>query len=383
MSRRARPPRQWAQAGAPLVSLVRAAKLLRRRAGSSFRGGARVDRADDRSVDRRALVVLRCVDRWAPDQLCRGSVAWARAVAGHPWHRPPDTWVGEGPLVDHLLRAVRYPLPAFLYPLGGAPLEGSVAAEVDRAVGLLAFTGGGGALTAAPGLPPLSRKAAHLLWTGPAAESVALAVRAAQVAAVGGPDWLVHALARTALGRFVADEAWWGGIVAWLAANAAALDQAVDRAALGGIVDWLGATRATPTSVSRMVRDHQQWHRSQGFGAGLTGPLPRSGLGGARAVDADDGARWSFVELCALEALALEGRSLRHCVATYAPVVRSGKSSIWSMRTEGLPVLTLEVWNADRAVVQIRGLGNRRATPTELRVIDRWAAAVGLTVRDR
>ena len=59
----------------------------------------------------------------------------------------------------------------------------------------------------------------------------------------------------------------------------------------------------------------------------------------------------------------------------------AGQASIWSLR-RGVAgqikrLLTIEVDRANRAV-QVRGLGNRSATPEERQMVGRWATARGI-----
>lgn len=323
-------------------------------------------------------MLLRCLDRQVPEELGRTAVATARLLASVPWIRTPDGWTGdtfEG-LADHLLRAVAYPLPPFLYPR----LYASTSTTPDAVLALqvLAFVAAGNALRRAPMLPPLTAREAHLLWTTETAETVIGAVRRAQVLAAGGPEWLAVALGRTRLAQRDGDEPYWRKGIGWLSAHAAELEP--DR--IGPIVDFLNTARAVPTSVSRLLREERAWHAVQRPGlAARSGPLPRSGLPSVR-LEAD-GAIWSFGEIDTGEALQAEGAALAHCVATYHALITAGRSSIWSVRREGERCLTIEVWNADRAVVQIRGLRNRRATVEEQALIERWAASMELAVRDR
>lgn len=349
MAPRTRTPSRWLSTPPgdrpPLVSLLRARP-----------------RGRD-PLHRRELQLARCLDLWGPS----APLAGARALATVPWRRPPDAWRGgEPPLAsfaDHLLRVVRYPLPAFVYPLLDGP-DGPLAAAV------LATAGAGEGLRSVRGLPPLSRRAAHLLWTAPAGEALWATVRRAQLA--DAPEELVRAILRSAYGRATADEALTARHLELLARHAGELGD------VGVLVDWLATRRDVPCSIARARREAEAWHRAVPHRAWSgTGPLPRSGLAGAQFDDV------TVRELDTVEALVAEGAALAHCVATYVSWVRAGRSSLWSLRRAGARLLTLEVWNVERAVVQIRGRANRRATREELAWVDRWAAAARLEVRDR
>ena len=80
--------------------------------------------------------------------------------------------------------------------------------------------------------------------------------------------------------------------------------------------------------------------------------------------------------------LDVEGRTLNHCVATYTPFCLSGQSSIWSVsRTDSFGkvdrLLTLQVHNATKEIIQARGGNNRLPTAEELRILAAWTQAGG------
>ena len=98
-----------------------------------------------------------------------------------------------------------------------------------------------------------------------------------------------------------------------------------------------------------------------------------------------------------MKTLQIEGKAMRHCVATYARSCRGGGQSVWSVQAqndEGVTrrVMTIAVKNTSRMVTQARGkanahpLGGHRSAwhRTRLRegykVMRRWAAQVGITV---
>ena len=65
-------------------------------------------------------------------------------------------------------------------------------------------------------------------------------------------------------------------------------------------------------------------------------------------------------ELICTGELQEEGAAMRHCVATYWDLCATGQSSIWSMTVEDASgrverLLTLEVRNGERMIVQARG----------------------------
>ena len=71
---------------------------------------------------------------------------------------------------------------------------------------------------------------------------------------------------------------------------------------------------------------------------------------------------------------------MSHCAGSYASACAAGTSAIFSLRTGGRRLLTIEVRPRHRLVVQARGAGNRPATDGELDVIRAWARARNLSL---
>ena len=93
---------------------------------------------------------------------------------------------------------------------------------------------------------------------------------------------------------------------------------------------------------------------------------------------------WTIRELLTQQSLFVEGRKLRHCVASYVSSCARGQSSIWSMELEQSSMVekrvTIEINPATRHVVQIRGKLNRHSNPQELNILRRWAAEAKLVL---
>lgn len=97
------------------------------------------------------------------------------------------------------------------------------------------------------------------------------------------------------------------------------------------------------------------------------------------------GERFFVRQLKTAEDLVAESRAMHHCVSTYAAKCIAGYASIWVLRRTALGkierLLTIEVDRQNRAV-QVRGFSNRVALPEERKIIERWAKARGVTLRD-
>ncbi|BAV46115.1 hypothetical protein MesoLj113a_37930 [Mesorhizobium sp. 113-1-2] len=97
------------------------------------------------------------------------------------------------------------------------------------------------------------------------------------------------------------------------------------------------------------------------------------------------GERFFVRQLKTAEDLVAESRAMHHCVSTYATKCIAGYASIWVLRRTALGkierLLTIEV-NPQNRAVQVRGFSNRLALPDERKIIERWAKARGVTLRD-
>lgn len=101
-----------------------------------------------------------------------------------------------------------------------------------------------------------------------------------------------------------------------------------------------------------------------------------------------------MTELCSTDVLRIEGREMRHCVFTYASGCLNGTTSIWSLRvrpendSKTRRLLTVEVNNSRRAIVQVRGKANQtlgawRGKPRMQmagEILRRWAREQRLTI---
>lgn len=88
------------------------------------------------------------------------------------------------------------------------------------------------------------------------------------------------------------------------------------------------------------------------------------------------GSVWTIMELTRAEALAEEGRAMRHCVVLYAPSCVAGQCAIFSVRRNGTRALTVEIGLPGREIRQARGVCNREADPSEMLVVRAWLATL-------
>ncbi|MCB2408809.1 PcfJ domain-containing protein [Hymenobacter lucidus] len=252
---------------------------------------------------------------------------------------------------------------------------------------LTVHLGRGEALRTFTGLPVgFSRKTEHHLRLAPAGYTFLQALRYAQLAARDQLAWLGPVL-DSRLGRQLSrDDEFWLRVVDFFAATPMA-----DPWQLGPVCDWIHQKRAVGIdgepaqpgfslkgrSMSSVLTQTAQWHRQL---AQAPHRVPEASLTlettwGALPVPDFAGGSKCPVRITQLRTyghLIDEGRALRHCVASYLESCRRGRSAIFSLTLGGTRAVTLEV-QANRTVVQARGLFNRRPNDEEGAWIQRWA----------
>ena len=269
--------------------------------------------------------------------------------------------------------------------------------------------GQGGSIRSATGLPAsLTKRMAHWFTQAPHHYTPLAAIRYGQVRALGGDRRVADALLSTRMGLDFRDDPFCRELVRFFVRN-----PMLDTAHYQPIVDYiwnqkyenqavfvergiveeqgppqpgLSMSGRTPDALLRQV---EQWHVQLGRTAkGGVLQWIKSGIPDFEWVEGRKESRnmcvWRILELLSSRELEEEGRTLGHCVATYASSCQRRISSIWSMRREtatgATHVLTVEINVKGKEIVQVRGLRNRLPDEKELSVLTRWARTAGLRV---
>jgi hypothetical protein len=251
---------------------------------------------------------------------------------------------------------------------------------------------------------PLTKAMAHHFLEAPDDYSIEGAMRWGQVHALGGGARLTAALLGTRIGQDFRDNEFWTSVIRFFVAN-----PLLDRRHVGPIVDYLYAQKFETREVlvgpgrvevhpppqpglamrgrtaNTLLAQVERWHRELGRASGAERLyFRRSGVKELVLKAGREGEReWRIRELLSGADLIAEGRSMKHCVASYARSCASGHCSIWAMElhselgTEKRQ--TIEVTH-QRVIVQCRGRQNRLPTPAELDVVKEWARHAGLTL---
>ncbi len=247
----------------------------------------------------------------------------------------------------------------------------------------------------------MTRRMEHIFLASHDHLEIEHAIRRAELLALGAPAEFVQAVLSTRLATDLSNGRFWRTVWSFLIANAGIIDPAQ----IGPMIDFIQAIRhgrvaiETPDgtveldppqpafsikgrTVQSMLRLMRDWHRSLGVGFGglaWTPSLLQPMLLEEPSQDASVPPRWwQMMELTNSAQLRTEGAALHHCVASYADRCRRGTSRIWSLRfrrgEKVHHVLTIEVDEKRRAVVQARGWANRAASGKPLRLLQNWAA---------
>jgi hypothetical protein len=123
-------------------------------------------------------------------------------------------------------------------------------------------------------------------------------------------------------------------------------------------------------TLEALLRRMEEWHETLArLGKKARQTWSPSGIEPLERVERDRlsaaTCHWRIVEITESVALAEEGQIMRHCVRSYQDACVKGQTSIWSLRLtlsdDRTPrrLLTIEVNNHRRAIVQVRGKCNR------------------------
>ncbi len=328
------------------------------------------------------------------------------ALHGHCWIRSIETWQPNShntqrrfsSLLRHLL--AKYEVPTFFDQVwfrgvGFKPQQWFI--HVAR---------GNNIRTA--DLPiSYTKRMAHYFMQAPKNYSVEAALRWGQIHALGGNARLVDAISGTRLAEGFSHEDFWITVIRFFIDN-----PMLDTAHVGPIIDYLADQRfddrevfVEPGVIERqsppqpnlsmkgrtahsLLEQVQRWHRQLSYETGGSLQWQPSRIGGFEFIEGDERARnqkrWTIRELLSAKALAREGRTMRHCVASYSNSCSRRVTSIWSLEVESFEgqkkVLTIEVRLGQRLICQARGKGNALPDDKSRNVLRRWALQEGLAI---
>ncbi len=334
--------------------------------------------------------------------------------------RSPEDWTPPANMppkqqFHHLIRHLfcAYPVPTFF---DMAWFEGFCEVGAQHRDWFLKI-GGGQNLRRASLPVRLTEKMAHHTLLAPASSTIVGALRYGQTLGLGGSPALAQALVESRLRDILPDEPFWESVIHFFVNYA---DGRLGQ--VSPMIDYLFTQKygetlqflpdgevdvcdAPDPAISMKGRKWNAlqaqvnaWHEQLARDA----QRPKSvweptGIGGLTLEAPDPGGQqcyWTVTELLTTNALLIEGREQRHCVFRYANACKNGSTSIWSLRVRGKDgthpkrLLTIEVNNARRAIVQVRGRCNLSPAQyrgsgrmqTARRLLRQWAQQERLTV---
>lgn len=316
-------------------------------------------------------------------------------MAGHTkrFKRPIGAWTRPSRNMDKqfasLLRhcLAQYPVPSFMDQAWCDPAR---ACERKWYIDI----GEGRNIRHSIGLPfPLTKRMAHCFLNMPGHRSLDEAMRYAQVLGLGGDAELAEAVAAGRLGRnSFEQEDYWSTVIAFLVRHPIAAPK------LSEVIDFLSSelTEGRPVNMrgrtaASLTRLSDTWHVEINRRKRNAGDVQwtRSIYQDAAYVVGKDeeGTRWTVRELLSSQQLATEGRTLRHCVSSYAGMCAKRITAIFSIGQEDLfgqsaSVATVEVSLKTGRVVQAKSKYNAKLKARPRMILEKWAKREGLIVNE-
>ncbi len=327
------------------------------------------------------------------------------------WQQAPELWQPTiGSPRRQFSAFLRHLFPGYLVPefLDAAWFEGFTAQGEKHRDWFLHIRRGHNLRTT--DLPvPLTSRAVHHFLLAPENASIVGAMRWGQTLALGGDESLARAIAESRFSSILPDEPFWHTVLQFFVHNSGLQTERI-----GPLVDYLynrkfGEAadfsdapepdfslkgRTLPVLQKRM----EEWHERLAKEVKQRGKSWKpSGVAPFHLLDRDPyGATndWTIQELTTHKLLQEEGNEMRNCVRIYTDWCSEGKTSIWSLRVRSLhdsrprTLLTIEVNNARRAIVQVRArcdklLSSGNPSPRMRmaeEILRRWAAESHLTI---
>ena len=351
----------------------------------------------DRAGDNRSLVNAGLLD------LALHHTDWIRSIEMWcPAHHA--VWPLFSSLAQHLL--ARYPVPAFMTSVWFDQSPGQRMPQQEWYKHL----GRGENIRTADLSVRLTKAMAHWFTQAPHHLSAVQAIRWAQVRGLGGNKHLARVVVTTRLGKVLENEEFWESVLHFFINH-----PSLDFAQIGPVVDFLqhqrfewreGVTLAgvfgkipppqpqytmKGRTVPSILRQVAEWHKELSKEENQPKILWRhSPLKDFRFIEGSKALgnmrAWTITEILSTRGLLLEGKAMRHCVATYGDDCAERQSSIWSMQVETQGgqdrVLTIEVDLPTRTICEVRGKCNRMPGADEQAIVERWAAVEGLKIAD-
>jgi hypothetical protein len=305
---------------------------------------------------------------------------------------PPRTWLAN--LIDHLFAA--YPTPICLNNMWFRQ-------DFDCLEEWYFPVANGESLRNMQNTPiAINKKMAHLLrsenrmWGSPE-----LMFRWVQLQAMGASQAVASQIMGSSPGQSTNQEEFWTPIFEFFVCHY----DPESRISISEILDYIDRVyavseenrklfRTRGRTMESLARATDEWHRelhATQYGVNLRWkPQTVKGYENQVAGTGSDAKpiKYFITELCSGPDLAKEGRLMGHCVASYQMQCAEGGSSIWSLRKrvnqrDFASLVTMEMDNEKKKLVQIRARFNASPDQQSLDVIRKWCGREGISISNQ
>jgi PcfJ-like protein len=300
------------------------------------------------------------------------------------WIKDMGTWEPQSKLgvtqleelATHLF--CHYPVPKFMY-------QSLFEEGCKTYIKWLIHLGIGGKVKSMPNIPiPFTQKMGHYFLQAPNTLGIREALRWAQVKGLGGSTVLADKIAYSWLAaKPVGQEDFWLHFLQLLVQ-----DDMLNPDKAGELIDYVREAKRTESGYSlkgrtiySLLRQSDRWHQQFGRINGNQVWKP-CGIGGWKVEKKSNSKKEITLleELTEQKLLIEEGKTMKHCVASYSFYCTKGKTAIFSMRKywDGLlldTLATIEVNLSLQRVVQAKGKMNRAISDEAKRMMLEWADA--------
>lgn len=324
------------------------------------------------------------------------------------WIKPYKHWKSKShnrhkqlsSFIRHLL--AKYKVPAFMDYAWEAEYRGRAESiPKTHAQEWFIHMGAGKNIRTAKNLPcKLTKKEAHHFLNAPDHYNIYEAFRWGQIHALGGSTRIASALRETKLMSDFAHNDFCLQVVKFFIDH-----PMLDRVHVQPIIDYIwnqkfeNRTAYEGRGVARnmgpvqpnfsmngrtgdtLLQQVDRWHRQLGKESkGRQLEWQHSAIKDFRIIKGNKENRkhWGIMQLVNHRELSMEGRAMKHCVASYAHSCAKGACSIWSLSLNDIRQITIEV-SREYQIQQLRGRLNRLPTAAEMAVIKTWATKEGIS----
>lgn len=240
----------------------------------------------------------------------------------------------------------------------------------------------------------LTKKMAHEFLSAPSNYDIYQALRYGQIMGLGGDLRLCQTVNETFLGRNLGrpnkeHSDFWTTVIMFFINN-----PMLDRNQFGPIIDYInhikfGQNPQQPGFTIKgrnpqiLLEQVEAWHKQLQKSRGKRFKEWKSCNFESFIKEEKSGdslKKWEIIELLNSKELDQEGRSLRHCVGSYADSCVMRRCAIFSLRLDNERIGTIEVIPDSKRVVQVRGRFNALLGGKNWQIITEWAGNEGLNL---